>query len=159
MSRLRLQDEQKGCVVDETIPKVVPSASRKRAAGAGSLAREMDSTGPYRAVSTSSIRTRGMTFSMDQWVAPPTSMYSMKRTSAGTVLPNSMRSTSSSSLTPRITTLSSLVSAKPACGTARMAAITRSCPSRLVSARKRSGRNVSRLTVSRRRPAARSAGR
>src|SRR5262249_47267101 len=37
---------------------------------------------------------------MDQCVAAPTSIYSIKRTSAETVLPNSMRSASSSSLTP-----------------------------------------------------------
>ncbi len=48
-----------------------------------------------------------------QRVAPPTSMYSMKRTSAGTDVANSTRSTSSSSLTPRMTTVSILVPTKP----------------------------------------------
>ena len=41
---------------------------------------------------------------IDHRVAPPTSIYSMKRTSAPTRFPNSSRSTNSSSLNPRITT-------------------------------------------------------
>ena len=41
-------------------------------------------------------------------------MYSMNRTSAGTVRPYSIRSASSSSFTPRITTVSILVFVKPA---------------------------------------------
>ena len=32
--RLRSQDWQKGCVVDAMMPKIVPSGSRKRSAGA-----------------------------------------------------------------------------------------------------------------------------
>ena len=67
------------------------------------------------------------------------------------------RSISSSSLTPRMTTVSSLSPANPACRTASMPAQHAACSSRRVSARKRSGRRVSRLTVTRWRPAARRA--
>ncbi len=48
------------------------------------------------------------TRSGDQRLAPPTSMYSMNRTSALTERPYSIRATSSSSLTPRMTTVSIL---------------------------------------------------
>src|SRR4030095_12313269 len=77
---------------------------------------------PYRRPSTSSISARLTTCSIVQCVAPPTSMYSMKRTSAGAVLPNSLRSASSSSLTPRMTTVSSFVPLKPTAGSAAMPA-------------------------------------
>ena len=59
---------------------------------------------------------------MDQWVAPPTSMYSMKRTSAPTDFPNSMSGTSSSSLRFRMTTVSIFSEAKPARDAASMPA-------------------------------------
>src|SRR5712692_5156111 len=90
---------------------------------------------------------------MDQRVAPPTSMYSMKRTSAATRLPNSMRSTSSSSFTPRITTVSSFVPVKPARVTVWMPSRTWAWLWRRVSAANRSARRVSRLTVTRWSPA------
>src|SRR4030095_11870972 len=51
---------------------------------------------------------------MDHGVAPPTSMYSMKRISASAPRAYSMRVAISSSLTPRITTVSSLSPRKPA---------------------------------------------
>ena len=65
-------------------------------------------------------------------------------------------STSSSSLTPRMTTVSILTTSKCAAASARPAR-TASSASKRVSSRKRSGRSVSRLTVMRCRPAARSA--
>src|SRR3989442_4354181 len=53
------------------------------------------------------------TLSIDQSVAPPTSMYSMKRTSPPTRLPYSIRSTSSSSLYPRMATVSNFSPLNP----------------------------------------------
>ena len=84
-------------------------------------------------------------------------MYSMKRTSAGARRPNSIRSASSSSLTPRMTTVSIFVPVKPARATEAMPSSTWACVFRRVSAAKRSGRSVSRLTVTRWRPASFSA--
>ena len=96
----------------------------------------------------------------DQRVAPPTSMYSMKRTSAPTPSPNSSRATSSSSLTPRMTTVSILSASKPALDAA---SIPREDGGELVEARERGGSgrasSVSRLTVTRCRPALRSVAR
>ena len=51
---------------------------------------------------------RDTTCDIDQCVAPPTSMYSMKRTSAPRAFANSSSGISSSSLTPRMTTVSIL---------------------------------------------------
>ena len=62
---------------------------------------------------------RDTTLSIDQRVAPPTSMYSMKRTSAGTLRRTRSGRPSSSSLTPRMTTVSSFVSVNPARGHGR----------------------------------------
>src|SRR6266550_2449106 len=67
------------------------------------------------------------TWSRDQRVAPPTSMYSMNRTSASWARANSIRSVSSSSLNPRITTALSLSLAKPACRAAAMPSSTSAC--------------------------------
>src|SRR5260370_34522519 len=97
------------------------------------------------------------TWSGDQRVAPPTSMYSMKRTSASCVRANSIRSPSSSSLTPRITTAFSLIFPSPAWRAATIPAITSAWRALFANARIRSGRKVSRLTVTRCRPAARRA--
>ena len=85
----------------------------------------------------------------DQRVAPPTSMYSMNRTSAFTVFPYSIRSISSSSLTPLMTTVSILRRPKTRCA-ASMPSFTRARSSKRVRARNRSGLRVSRLTVTRR---------
>ncbi len=86
----------------------------------------------------SSISCRDTTRSIDQCVAPPTSMYSMKRTSAPWRRPNSSSATSSSSLTPRITTVSILSPGKSGAAAA-MPASTRSSSSERVSALKRRG--------------------
>ena len=85
-------------------------------------------------------------------------MYSMNRTSAPIVRPNSIRSTSSSSLTPRITTVSILSASKPAARRGVDAGEDRAHARRTGSG-PGSGRgcSVSRLTVMRCRPAARSA--
>src|SRR5215813_796537 len=83
------------------MPNTVPSGSVYRSAGAV-LSSTTGSIRPYRRPSVSSIWARLTTCSIDHCVAPPTSMYSMNRTSAGTVLPSSIRSASSSSLTPRM---------------------------------------------------------
>jgi len=112
---------------------------------------------PYCRVSASSISALEKTLSVDQWVAPPTSMYSMNRTSALICLPNSSRSTSSSSLTPRMMTLSIFNPLKPARWAALIPFSTFAWESFRVSAIKRSGRSVSRLTVTRCRPASYSA--
>ncbi len=82
-------------------------------------------------------------------------MYSMNRTSAFTAPAYSTRSTSSSSFTPRMTTVSSLRPGQPSRATVSMPSSTRAWLLRRVRNRKRSGRNVSRLTVTRWRPAAR----
>jgi hypothetical protein len=80
-------------------------------------------------------------------------MYSMNRTSAGTVLPNSIRSTSSSSLMPFSATVSILVSVKPAGAIDAMPFSTDGCVARCDSVFDRSARSVSRLTVTRFSPA------
>ena len=100
---------------------------------------------------------RGSTSSIDQRVAPPTSMYSMKRTSAFKRRPYSSIGSSSSSLTPRITTVSILTLSNPAAAAASRPRRTSAWRSKRVRALKRSGCKVSRLTVMRGRPAARSA--
>ena len=64
-------------------------------------------------------------------------MYSMKRTSAPTLRPYSIRSTSSSSLTPRMMTLSIFSESKPARAAASMPASTAACSSNRVSVSKR----------------------
>ena len=89
----------------------------------------------------------------DQRVAPPTSMYSMNRTSAFSGLPYSTRSISSSSLTPWMTTRVDLETPNTRCAAA-MPSWTRASSSNRVSATKRSAWSVSRLTVIRPRPAA-----
>ena len=75
-------------------------------------------------------------------------MYSMKRTSAPCVAPYSMSATSSSSLTPRMTTVSIFSPGKSGAASP-MPATTRSSSSERVSALKRAASSVSRLTVSR----------
>ena len=80
-------------------------------------------------------------------------MYSMNRTSAPTPLAYSMSGTISSSLTPRITTVSSLSESKPAAAAASIPRSTAPSSSIRVSARKRSRSSVSRLTVMRWSPA------
>ena len=87
VSRLRSQVRQNGSVVDEMMPNVVPSGSAKRSAGA-------DEPGS----STGVDRRRSAREALEHLpprddaagrprVAPPTSMYSMNRTSAFTDLP------------------------------------------------------------------------
>ena len=110
---------------------------------------------PYCASIRASISRRETTASGVQRVAPPTSMYSMNRTSAPTPLAYSISGTISSSLTPRITTVSSLsdVEARGG-GRVDTRAAPRASSSIRVSARKRSRSSVSRLTVMRWSPAA-----
>src|SRR5260370_10333 len=84
-------------------------------------------------------------------------MYSMKRTSASCVRANSIRSPSSSSLNPRITTAFSLIFPNPAWRAATIPATTSAWRALFANASIRSGRKVSRLTVTRCRPAARRA--
>ena len=91
------------------MPNTVPSGRRKRSAGAddcSSMAvdrRRSASVEPF-----AGSRRAVTTCSQLQLVAPPTSMYSMKRNSAPRAFANSSRSISSSSLTPRMTTVSIL---------------------------------------------------
>ena len=154
--RLRSQERQNGAVVDATIPNVVPSARRKRSAGAlGSRPSVTGVMAPYRCDNTARISRRENTCSGDHAVAPPTSMYSMNRTSASCARANSMRSTSSSSFTPRMTTVLILSRSKPVARAATMPARTSACRSVRAISRIRSGRRVSRLTVMRPRPALR----
>ena len=116
VSRLRSQVLQNGEVVEAMTPKIVPSRRTNRSAGAvlTSLRRSMR---PYRRFNTLRMSAREKTLSIDHCVAPPTSMYSMKRTSAPTRFPYSNRSTSSSSLVPRMTTVSIFNPVKPTCRT------------------------------------------
>ena len=72
------------------------------------LAQRLDRAVALRRGRRGSRRGATYTLSIDQRVAPPTSMYSMKRTSAPNGRANSIRSTSSSSLVPRMTTVSIL---------------------------------------------------
>ncbi len=83
-------------------------------------------------------------------------MYSMKRTSAPKRRPNSSRSISSSSLTPRMTTVSILKPGNSGAAVS-MPSRTRSSSSYRVRSRKRCGLSVSRLTVRRWSPASRTA--
>ena len=83
MRRLRSHVRQKGSVVDEMMPNVWPSGSRKRSAGAD-VASSRAVAGPRASPMVRSISARLTTSRADQRVAPPTSMYSMKRTSAST---------------------------------------------------------------------------
>ena len=89
-------------------------------------------------------------------VAPPTSMYSMNRSSARSVRAKSSRSVISSSLNPRRMTLLILTGPSPASRAARMPAMMSSWRVLRAKAASRSGRSVSRLTVTRWRPASRS---
>ena len=91
------------------MPNTVPSGSAIAIGRRGALLDHRLDPARSAGPATSSISARLTTWSIDQCVAPPTSMYSMKRTSAGAVRPNSIRSASSSSLTPRMTTVSSFV--------------------------------------------------
>ena len=83
--RLRSHAAQNGSVVDAMMPNVVPSGSRKRSAGAESRPgdrldrRRSASVEPREHLARATRRA-----SIDQCVAPPTSMYSMNRTSAPT---------------------------------------------------------------------------
>ncbi len=83
-------------------------------------------------------------------------MYSMKRISARRLFANSSSSTSSSSLIPRITTVSSFRLANGVSAAASIPRSTAACWAKRVSAWNRAGRRVSRLTVMRWSPAARS---
>ena len=74
-------------------------------------------------------------------------MNSMKRTPKPVSRPKRARSTTSSSLTPRITTTLTFTGSRPASRAASMPASTSSSSSRRVSARKRSGRSVSSETL------------
>ena len=154
--RLRSQERQNGAVVDATTPNVVPSVRRKRSAGAlGSRPSVMVVIEPYRCDNTARISLLENTCSGDHAVAPPTSMYSMNRTSASCVRANSIRSTSSSSFTRRMTTVLIFSRSNPAARAAAMPARTSACRSVRAMSRIRSGRSVSRLTVMRPRPARR----
>ena len=134
VSRLRSHVRQNGSVVDAMMPNVVPSGERE-ALGRRRRSRLVDRRD--RAVvarrarrASRAARRRGRATS---GVAPPTSMYSMKRTSASTARPYSIRSTSSSSLTPRMTTVSILSRPK----TRRAAAMPAWTRVELVEARQR----------------------
>ncbi len=111
--RLRSQSRQKGAVVEAMTPKVVPSARRKRSAGAAARAGS-GSTGPNFRSINARISACDTTCSRDQRVAPPTSMYSMNRTSAPAPRAYSSNGSTSSSLNPRMTTAFSLTLANPA---------------------------------------------
>ena len=145
---------QNGCVTDAMMPKIVPSGRRKRSAGA-ELCSTIASGVPKRSATRSRISARETTAAGVQRVAPPTSMYSMNRTSAPIPRPKSTSAGSSSSLTPRRTTVSIFSASNPASAAASRPRRTAPWRSRRVSRRKRSARSVSRLTVSRWRPAAR----
>ena len=103
------QSLQNGAVVEAITPKTRPSGSAKRSAGAVDPGSSTASTPPNRDRRRSSISARGTTVSLDQCVAPPTSMYSMNRTSAAMDAAKSSSGSSSSSLTPRMMTASSFV--------------------------------------------------
>ena len=77
----------------------------------------------------------------------------MKRTPTPRSRPNAARSTTSSSLTPRITTQFTFTGSRPASTAASIPATTRSRSSRRVSSRNTSGRSESSDTLMRRRPA------
>ncbi len=94
--------------------------------------------------------------SIVQRVAPPTSMYSMKRTSAPRSLAKSIKSLSSSSLYSRITTVLILRGFNPPSAAASIPSSTSWRRSRRVSCSNRCGRSVSRLTLTRSSPALRS---
>ena len=102
------------------------------------------------------ISVRGTTREADQSVAPPTSMYSMKRISAPTRPAYSTSAGSSSSFSPRMTTVSSftVLNARAA---AAMPASTASRSRDRDRRKNRPASRVSRLTVTRSRPAARRA--
>ena len=137
------------------IPNRVPSGRENSLEGEADRAGR-GVAGPYRRPRRDSISVCGTTFSGDHRVAPPTSMYSMNRTSAPADFPNAIRSGSSSSLKPRITRAFSLIRSNPALEAASMPRRTSACESRPVNRRNRSGRSVSRLTVMRCSPAVRS---
>ena len=81
VTRARSQVRQNGAVVEAITPNVVPSARRKRSAGAQPSLR-IGVTAPYRRSTAWRISRCETTCAMLHRVAPPTSMYSMKRTSA-----------------------------------------------------------------------------
>ena len=90
VSRLRSQVAQKGTVVEAIMPKIVPSGKEKRCAGAEESSR-IGSIDPYRFVRIWRISACESTLLIDQSVAPPTSIYSMNRTSPLTALPYSIK--------------------------------------------------------------------
>ncbi len=90
-------------------------------------------------------------------MAPPTSMYSMKRTSSFRSMPNRNRSAVSSSLKPRVRTAFSFVPVNPSSASASMPRSTVSRRTLRPNVRKRSARSVSRETVTRWSPATRNA--
>ena len=100
----------------------------------------------------------GTTAAASQPLRLPTSMYSMKRMATSWPAKARTRSSTVWSLTPRCTTALSLMGAKPASCARAIPARTRSMgmPSPFIRA-KVSGSVESRLTVTRRKPAARSA--
>ena len=81
VSRLRSQLRQNGSVVDEMIPNIVPSGRRNRSAGADDRLDDRLDRSVVRGERGEHLR-REITRAGDQRVAPPTSMYSMNRTSA-----------------------------------------------------------------------------
>ncbi len=109
MTRARSQSRQNGAVVDAITPKTRPSGRTNRSAGAVDPGSSTAATSPNRVRRRSSSSARGTTVPLDQCVAPPTSMYSMNRTSAEMDAAKSSSGSSSSSLTPRMITASSLV--------------------------------------------------
>ena len=117
------------------IPNVVPSGSGSaRPAPTISLVDRLDRP-VMRVERARASRARARRARGDQRVAPPTSMYSMKRTSAvDRPCRTRSASTSSSSLTPRMTTVSILRPAEDARAAASMPASTRV---ELVEARQR----------------------
>ena len=84
---------------------------------------------------------------------PPNGMYSMKRTSTAFFAVHRTKSTSSSSLTPRVTTQLIFSGTKPALSAESMPSITFSQPRRREMSSNLAGTRVSRLTLTERRPA------
>ena len=89
------------------MPNTCPEASRYREAGAGPSGGSV-SMAPNASWIRPRISSRETTFDAAQCVAPGTSMYSMNRISACRAPANATRASISSSLTPRISTVSSL---------------------------------------------------
>ncbi len=140
------------------MPNVRPSLRRNRSAGALESSTGSGAMRPKFAVNRSSSSRRETTAPGDHRVAPPTSMYSMKRSSASKRAAKSSNGTSSPSLTPLMTTVSIL---RPRANPTRWASArpvsTAPWLLRRVSCANFVGESVSRLTVRRCRPASLSA--